>query len=812
MFSRFRGQKEPKDGIAEEVSSVDGGTRIGSTTSDVPDVETEAVANAHLKTFNKLHEFDPNLPEDLRLAVNAAAENHDLKDELKLEQEVSDNSPYPEVRAAVRNYDDGGPANTVRAWVIGMVLVTIASGLNQLFFLRYPNFALSSLICQLVAYPIGCAWARWLPEWEFNWFGLKWKLNPGPFNMKEHTVITVMANCSLSGPVAYSVDTIVALKGFYKKDLGWGFNLLLTVSNQVIGYGLAGVCRRFLVWPAAMIWPTNLVSTSVFYALHDHRKSDPEKTSGWSIGRYRYFLYVVLGSFVWHWFPELIAPFLSVFAFVTWIKPNSPVINQLFGGSSGLSLIPITFDWNIVTQFIQSPLQFPVFAMVNVAISMVLFFWIITPALHFSGACYGEYLPILDNTIRDNTGKAYNVTKVLTPDLRFDAAAYKEYSPLFMSQGNIWFYSMSFAAISGVLVHTALYERKAIWARFKDARVEDEDVHRRLMRKYREVPEWWYIAIFIVMFAVSIVVVQVWDTGLPVWALILAYMLPIIFMIPIGIVQAVTNFQIGLNIITELIVGFMLPGRPIAMMLFKAYGYAPMYQGLLFTGDLKLGHYMKVPPRTMMAAQGVATFWAGIVNVAVLEWAFGAIKNICDAGNTNGFICPVGRSAFNSSVIFGVIGPQRLFGMSGLYKNFLWMFLVGALTPCLFYTLTRMFPKSKVRYLSTPLIFGGVLFIPPATPLTYMSWVIVGLTFNYFIRRKYTGWWNQYNYLTSGGLDLGLALCLIVMFFAVSVPQKAFPDWWGTTVVANTLDSLDAAVQTKLPKGQTFGPPKGSWS
>lgn len=490
MFSRFRGQKEPKVDTVEEVVSIGSGTGIGKATSDVPDIEVEAVTNAHLKTFNKLHEFDPNLPEDLRDAVDAAAENHDLKDELKLEHEVNDNSPYPEVRAAVRNYDDGGPANTVRAWVMGLFLVTIASGLNQLFFLRYPSFALSSLICQLIAYPIGCAWARWLPEWEFNWFGLKWKLNPGPFNMKEHTVITVMANCSLSGPVAYSVDTIVALKGFYKKDLGWGFNLLLTVSNQVIGYGLAGVCRRFLVWPAAMIWPTNLVSTSVFYALHDHRKSDPEKTNGWSIGRYRYFLYIVLGSFVWHWFPELIAPFLSVFAFVTWIKPNSPVINQVFGGSSGISLIPITFDWNIVTQYILSPLQFPVFAMVNVAISTILFFWIITPALHFSGAYYGEYLPILDNTIRDNTGKAYNVTKVLTSDLRFDAAAYKEYSPLFMSQGNIWFYSMSFAAISGVLVHTALYERKAIWARFKDARVEDEDVHRRLMRKYKEVPDW----------------------------------------------------------------------------------------------------------------------------------------------------------------------------------------------------------------------------------------------------------------------------------------------------------------------------------
>lgn len=221
---------------------------------------------------------------------------------------------------------------------------------------------------------------------------------------------------------------------------------------------------------------------------------------------------------------------------------------------------------------------------------------------------------------------------------------------------------------------------------------------------------------------------------------------------------------------------------------------------------------MKVPPRAIMTGQAVATIWAGMVNVAVMEWAFGAIKGICDKGNPNGFICPIGRSAFNSSVIFGVIGPQRIFGQAGLYKNFLWLFLVGALTPCLFYTLTRMFPKSKVRYLSAPLIFGGVGFIPPATPLTYMSWMVVGMTFNYFIRRKYNGWWSNYNYLTSGGMDLGLAICLIVMFFAVSLPQKSFPEWWGATVVANTLDTMDAAIQKVLPDGEIFGPPRGSWS
>ena len=46
---------------------------------------------------------------------------------------------------------------------------------------------------------------------------------------------------------------------------------------------------------------------------------------------------------------SIVAKFLSVFAFVTWIKPKNVVINQLFGGWTGISLIPITFDWTQIT-------------------------------------------------------------------------------------------------------------------------------------------------------------------------------------------------------------------------------------------------------------------------------------------------------------------------------------------------------------------------------------------------------------------------------------------------------------------------------
>ena len=38
-------------------------------------------------------------------------------------------------------------------------------------------------------------------------------------------------------------------------------------------------------------------------------------------------------------------------------------------------------------------------------------------------------------------------------------------------------------------------------------------------------------------------------------------------------IQAITNQQIGLNVITELVVGYALPGKPVAMMIFKTFGY-----------------------------------------------------------------------------------------------------------------------------------------------------------------------------------------------------------------------------------------------
>lgn len=78
-----------------------------------------------------------------------------------LTSSVEDDSPYPEVRSAVANTDDPRiPVSTFRAYVMGILWVIIIAALNQFFFFRYPSVTISGFVAQLLAYPLGRAWAK----------------------------------------------------------------------------------------------------------------------------------------------------------------------------------------------------------------------------------------------------------------------------------------------------------------------------------------------------------------------------------------------------------------------------------------------------------------------------------------------------------------------------------------------------------------------------------------------------------------------------------------------------------------------------
>jgi hypothetical protein len=55
-------------------------------------------------------------------------------------------------------------------------------------------------------FPAGKLLEKVLPTHRFTTFGYTWSLNPGKFNMKEHMVITIMANVGVSTPYISKVS------------------------------------------------------------------------------------------------------------------------------------------------------------------------------------------------------------------------------------------------------------------------------------------------------------------------------------------------------------------------------------------------------------------------------------------------------------------------------------------------------------------------------------------------------------------------------------------------------------------------------
>ena len=170
---------------------------------------------------------------------------------------------------------------------------------------------------------------------------------------------------------------------------------------------------------------------------------------------------------------------------------------------------------------------------------------------------FSAYMPILSSAVFDNTGKPYDVSKILTPDFLFDKEAYRSYSRVFLPITYVLSYALQFAALSALISHTALWHGKDIWRQWRRSLAEiknknktayeplpsndhhvnghhgngnrpssrrsqlrnasepglenllsTEDVHNRLMRRYDDVPISWYILTGASMTAIGIFLVE----------------------------------------------------------------------------------------------------------------------------------------------------------------------------------------------------------------------------------------------------------------------------------------------------------------
>jgi len=127
-----------------------------------------------------------------------------------------------------------------------------------------------------------------------------------------------------------------------------------------------------------------------------------------------------------------------------------------------------------------------------------------------------------------------------------------------------------------------------------------------------------------------------------------------------------------------------------------------------------------------------------------MNWQLNHIEGICEDDQKQKFTCLETYSFFTSSLIWGTIGPSRLYGQDGLYHSSLFGFLFGALLPVPFYMLSR-WGYPQFRHVYTPVLLTGGLVWAPYNLSWLIPSVIIGYIFQIYVKRKHFQWWSSYN-------------------------------------------------------------------
>jgi hypothetical protein len=136
--------------------------------------------------------------------------------------------------------------------------------------------------------------------------------------------------------------------------------------------------------------------------------------------------------------------------------------------------------------------------------------------------------------------------------------------------------------------------------------------------------------------------------------------------------------------------------------------------------------------------------------LATMNWQIDNIKNLCvRAPDPNKqqqhFTCDTSsHTLFTSSIIWGTIGPERMYGSKGIYSATLFGFLFGAILPVPIYLLAKWkYPQVRHVY-PAAYLYGGIAW----SPLNF-SWVSpslwIGYLFNIHIKKRYLSWWGSFN-------------------------------------------------------------------
>ncbi|THH21358.1 hypothetical protein EW146_g177 [Bondarzewia mesenterica] len=669
--------------------------------------------------------------------------------------------------------DPSLPVFTFRSVFLGIGLSAFGAVLGTIYTFKPQNATVSQLFCLIIAYVLGTAMHVLLPS--HGW----WRyLNP------EHSAIVIMS--STASNVAVAMEIIAALDLFYDIRLNAAVAIFQIFATQMLGYGVAGLLRNLLVYPTYAFYPTYISVVNLLQSLHFGGMLNHKKR--------RYFWIVFAAIFFWEWIPQYPFPLLSAFSVICLISNGrSTFIRNLFGAGSsneGIGLLSFSSSWTLITQ--GNPLVWPWQTQINSYIGMALGYIILT-SCYYANIFNGRDLVFMSTSLFDSDGGTYNQTALLTSDHKFDPSKLAQvglprYTTTYTISQLAYNLSLGAAIVHVILWYWADLRRAFGGMRLLRTDTEIDDPHYQQMKKYREVPQWWYLTLFLISLGVGIGCSYASNTVLmPGWSILFFTFLSAVIAVALGFITATTGFNISIKYAIQIIAAFIHPGQPIPVMYANLYGNSTSFQTLFLLQDLKLGQYTKIPPRWTFAFQMAGSIVGSIFNYTMMNTIVTNNRDVLrDPVGTRVWSGWIIQSYNSSSVAMGALGKE-LFTHGKPYWLVPFAIVIGFFAPIPFWLAHRYAPKGSflsraAKYINTPIILLYIGYLPYSVNGMWWSCLVLGYMSQQWARKRRPQWFKKYNYITSAALDGGSQVIMFILSFAVfgaSGNAVNFPNWWG---------------------------------
>ncbi|ESK91707.1 peptide transporter mtd1 [Moniliophthora roreri MCA 2997] len=381
--------------------------------------------------------------------------------------------------------------------------------------------------------------------------------------------------------------------------------------------------------------------------------------------------------------------------------------------------------------------------------------------------------PFLGQLLYRENGGRYNQTMILNDDFTLNEEKLAAYGlPWFTATQTVTGIAggLSFGA---TVTHIVICNGKQVWDAIQSARNNTVvDAHYEKMKAYKEVPFWWYTAMFVCSMAISLVTNYIGRSQLPWWAFFVAVGFATVFLPIIVTLYAVLCYVTDTENIARMLGAALVPGKPHVRL---PLNFRPICTSLCTptTQRNKVVRWPEIsrwtPPRVTFTMQSVGAIIGALINFVIMKIVVSSNRELLLSVQGNSVWSGATVQSFNRcdmtrSIAWGALA-KHLYSPSGRYAIIPFSILLGLVMPVPFWLLHQKFPRRGFDQVITPMICSAI---------GYYNTGINSATFTTFLLSHYR------SPGMSAALDGGTEVMDFVFSFAVGGAGgkvTPFPNW-----------------------------------